>query len=154
MPSHATPPRSPSRNFELAAVRYLAGRERTEAQVKAYLSRAGASAASIRSLLSRFRKQGYLDDEAYAVRWACARLARCPMGRARLEAELSAKGFERTAVATALRQAYADTDERAQARALLALRTAGNRRGNAALLRRYGFDDDLIEELSGVSESS
>jgi SOS response regulatory protein OraA/RecX len=137
-------------------VRYLAGRERTEAQVKAYLSRAGASAASIRSLLSRFRKQGYLDDGAYAVRWACARLARCPMGRARLEAELSAKGFDRTAVAKAVRQAYADTDQRALARALLARRlgrAAGDCRRGAALLRRYGFDEDLIGELFDVSES-
>jgi len=138
-------------------VRYLAQRERTEAQVRAYLSRAGASAACIRSLLSRFRTQGFLDDKAYAVRWARARLARCPMGQARLEAELLAKGFDRTTVATALRQACEGTNQRALARALLALRlgrAAGDRRRGAGLLRRYGFDEEIIEDMFAVSASS
>jgi SOS response regulatory protein OraA/RecX len=124
--------------LELAAVRYLAQRERTEAQVRAYLSRAGASAACTRSLLSRFRNQGYLDDKAYAVRWARARLAKCPMGQARLEAELLAKGFDRTTVATAFRRLG---------------RATGDRRRGASLLRRYGFEEDIIEELFDVSES-
>jgi regulatory protein len=142
--------------LELAAVRYLAQRERTEAQVRAYLSRAGASAACTRSLLSRFRNQGYLDDKAYAVRWARARLAKCPMGQARLEAELLAKGFDRTTVATALRQACDGTNQRALARALLVRRlgrATGDRRRGASLLRRYGFEEDIIEELFDVSES-
>lgn len=138
-------------------MRYLAQRERTEAQVRAFLSRAGASAARTRSLLSRFRTQGYLDDKAYALRWARARLARCPMGQARLEAELLAKGFDRATVASALRQAYADSDPRALARSLLVRRlgrAAGDRRRGASLLRRYGFEEEIIEELFDVSESS
>ena len=157
MPSRTTSPRSAADGFELAAVRYLARRERTEAQVKTFLSRAGASAGCVRSLLSRFRVQGYLDDHAYAVRWARARLARCPMGRARLEAELLAKGFDRATVAKAVRQVYDDTNQRTLARALLVQRlgraAAGDRRRGASLLRRYGFDEDVIEELFGVSES-
>lgn len=155
MPSRTRPPRPTSEHFEVAAVRYLAGRERTEAQVRAFLSRAGASAACIRLLLSRFRREGYLDDEAYAARWARARLARRPMGQARLEAELLAKGFGKAAVAKALRQAYDGTSPRALARALLDRRQTGDdRRRGASLLRRYGFDEDLIEELLGVSESA
>jgi len=138
-------------------VRYLARRERTEAQVKTFLSRAGASAVRIRSLLSHFRERGYLDDKAYAARWARARLARCPMGQARLEAELLAKGFERATVAKTVRQVYDGTNQRTLARALLAQRlgraAGGDRRRGASLLRRYGFDDDVIEELFGVSES-
>ena len=157
MPLRAPRSRPTTRELELAAVRYLAQRERTEAQVSTYLDRAGASASCIRSLLSRFRKQGYLDDKAFAVRWARARLARCPMGRARLEAELLAKGFDRTTVATALRQACDGTSQRALARSLLARRlgrSAGDRRRGAGLLRRYGFEEDIVEELFGVSESS
>lgn len=157
MPSRTTSPRSAADRYELAAVRYLARRERTEAQVAAYLSRAGASAVRIRSLLSRFREQGYLNDDAYAARWARARLARCPMGQARLEAELLAKGFGRATVAKAMRQAYGDTTQRTLARALLIQRlgraAAGDRRRGASLLRRYGFDESVIEELFGVSES-
>jgi regulatory protein len=158
MPSRTTSPQSAADRYELAAVRYLARRERTEAQVAACLSRAGASAARIRSLLSRFREQGYLDDDAYAMRWARDRLARRPMGQTRLEAELLAKGFERAAVAKAVRQAYGDTPQRVLARALLIQRLgragAGDRRRGAGLLRRYGFDESVIEELFGVSESS
>ena len=157
MPSRTTSPRSTVDEFELAAVRYLARRERTEAQVKTFLSRAGAPAVRIRSLLSHFRERGYLNDKAYASRWARARLARCPMGQARLEAELLGKGFERATVAEAVRQVYDGTNQRTLARALLVQRlgraAAGDRRRGTSLLRRYGFDEDLIEELFGVSES-
>jgi regulatory protein len=138
-------------------VRYLARRERTEAQVKTFLSRAGASEVRIRSLLSRFREQGYINDNAYAARWARARLARCPMGHAKLEAELLAKGFERATVVKAVRQAYDGTNQRSLARTLLVQRlgqaAAGDHRRGANLLRRYGFSEDVIEELFGVSES-
>jgi regulatory protein len=157
MPSRTTSPGSSADGFELAAVRYLARRERSEAQVKTFLIRAGASAVRIRSLLSQFRERGYLNDKAYAARWARARLARCPMGQARLEAELLAKGFDRTIVAKTVRQVYDDTNQRTLARALLVQRlgraAAGDRRRGASLLRRYGFDEDLVEELFGVSES-
>ena len=157
MPSRTTSPRSAVDGFELAAVRYLARRERTEAQVKIFLSRAGASAVRIRLLLSHFRERGYLDDKAYAARWARDRLARCPMGQARLEAELLAKGFDRTIVAKTVRQVYDDTNPRALARALLMQRLgrakAPDQRRGAGLLRRYGFEEDIIEELCGVSES-
>jgi regulatory protein len=157
MPPRTTSPRSTADGFELAAVRYLARRERTEAQVRTFLSLAGASAVRIRSLLSQFRERGYLNDRAYAARWARDRLARCPMGQARLEAELLAKGFDRTIVAKTVRQVYDDTNQRTLAKALLVQRlgraAAGDRRRGAGLLRRYGFDEDLVEELFGVSES-
>ncbi len=138
-------------------MRYLARRERTEAQVEGFLSRAGASVVRIRTLLSHFRTQGYLNDHAYAARWACDRLARCPMGQARLEAELLAKGFDRMIVAKVMRQVYGGTNPRRLARALLVQRLgrakAPDQRRGASLLRRYGFDEDIIEELCGVSES-
>lgn len=156
--SSRTPFRRSADAYELAAVRYLARRERTEAQVEAFLARAGASASCIRSLLSRFRERGYLDDDAYAARWAQARLARQPMGPARLEAELLAKGFDRHTAAKAVRRTYDGLDQRELARTLLARRLGRTaeetRRRGASLLRRYGFDEDLIEELCGVSESA
>ena len=79
------------------------------------------------------------------------------MGQARLEAELLAKGFERATVAKTVRQAYEDTNQRVLARTLLAQRlgrtASGDRRRGAGLLRRYGFEEDVIEEVIGVSES-
>ncbi len=157
MPSRAASSDGAADPFEAAAVRYLACRERTEAQVKAYLSRAGASAVRIRTLLSRFRKHGYINDDAYAARWAYARLARRPMGQARLEAELLAKGFERATVARTMRQVYCELSQRELARALLVERFGRqqllDRRRGASLLQRHGFDEEIIEELFGVSES-
>lgn len=157
MSSRRQPRRSDTDPYELAAVRYLARRERTEAQVKAFLMRAGASAARVRSLLSRFRERGYLNDDAYAARWARARVARQPMGPARLEAELLAKGFARQTVATVVRQVYDELDQRELAMTLMARRLGRkgketSQRG-ASLLRRYGFDEELVEALCGVSES-
>lgn len=134
-------------------MRYLAQRERTEAQVKAYLSRAGAPASRIRALLSRFREQGYINDDAYASRWARARLAKRPMGQARLEAELLAKGFERATVALVVRQAYDGLSQRELAHTLLDRHRLTDRRRAVGLLRRHGFDEEIIEELLGVSES-
>jgi len=75
-----------------------------------------------------------------------------------LEAELLAKGFERATVAKAVRQAYEGTNQRALARTLLAQRlgrtATGDLRRSAGLLRRYGFEEDIIAEVCGVSESS
>jgi regulatory protein len=158
VPSRAASSEGAADPVEAAAVRYLARRERTEAQVKAYLSRAGASAARIRSLLSRFREHGYINDEAYAARWARTRLARRPMGQARLEAELLAKGFERATVARVLRQVCGELSQLDLARVLLArrlgrLRSSDRRRG-ASLLQRHGFDEEIIEKLFGASEST
>jgi len=157
VPSRAASADGAADPFETAAVRYLARRERTEAQVKAYLSRAGASAVRIRALLSRFRVHGYINDEAYALRWARATLARRPMGQARLEAELLAKGFERATVARALRQVDGELSQQDLARALLARRFGrsqpSDRRQGASLLQRHGFDEEIIEELFGVNES-
>src|SRR5881296_2685496 len=43
---------------EQAALRYLARRDRTEAQMKAYLVRLGASSTSIRNMIKRLVERG------------------------------------------------------------------------------------------------
>jgi regulatory protein len=144
--------------IERAAVRYLAGRDRTEAQMKAYLTRAGASPARIRELLDHFRARGYINDRAYALRWAQARLQQRPMGSARLEAELEAKGFARAAVVEAVTRAYEGRAPREWAARLLQQRERSGKPLTAArkagVLRRYGFEEDVIEEVVGMSEES
>ncbi len=144
-----TPDRAAER-LEKAALRYLTRRDRTEAQVRTYLERAGAAPALIAGLLGQFRRRGYVDDAAYAVRWAGARLAQRPMGRDRLEAELSAQGFEPPTIVTALAQAYRGLNEQDLARTLLRqrarLQTAAKQAG---LLRRHGFGEEIIQHLVG-----
>ncbi len=144
-----TPDRAAER-LEKAALRYLTRRDRTEAQVRTYLERAGAAPALIAALLAQFRRRGYVNDAAYAVRWAGARLVQRPMGRDRLEAELAGRGFEPTTIVAALAQAYEGRNEQELARTLLHAR-AGVRTQpkQAALLRRHGFDEEIIQHLVG-----
>lgn len=142
--------------FERAAVRYLAAHDRTETQMAAYLSRRGASPACIRELLDRFRSHGYLNDRAYALRWARDRVARRPMGSARLEAELESKGFPSAAIADAVRTVYKETSPLELARRALRQRERVGERltvaRKAGLLRQSGFEEELIEELLGLDE--
>src|SRR3989454_10901566 len=91
---------------EQAALRYLARRDRTEAQMKAYLVRLGADSTSVRNMIKRLVERGYLNDERYALQWSTERLARRPMGRERLEAELMGQGLDRETTARALEQVY------------------------------------------------
>ncbi|MBM4125265.1 MAG: hypothetical protein FJ246_10000 [Nitrospira sp.] len=145
-------------SVEPAVLRYLARRDRTEAQVRAFLLRAGASPARSRVVIAGLLRQGYLNDEAYALRWARARLARRPMGRLRLEVELLNQGLDREITASTVEQVYRERPERDLARQLLGLPKRqgqpGSRLVEAGLLRRHGFDDEMIEDLLGGGQLS
>jgi len=132
--------------IEKAALRYLARCDRTEAQVRGYLVRIGASAARAERLISGFQARGYLDDAGYARRWARDRLSRKPMGRGRLEAELMAKGVASNVVADTLDELYREQHEQALAEEL-ARRTAVT----PAFLRRRGFQEEVIEAVLGAA---
>lgn len=145
-------------SVEPAVLRYLAQRDRSEAQVRAFLVRAGASPVRIRGVIASLLRQGYLNDKAYALRWARTRLARQPMGRSRLEAELFNRGLDRTITANTVEQVYREWPERDLALRLLGQRSRsekpGGRSSAAGLLRRQGFDEEMIEDLLGGSEPS
>lgn len=139
-----------------AALRFLSSCDRTQAQMKAYLARRGSSPGLTRVILARLRDWGYLDDDAFAVRWAQARVGRRPMGRARLEAELLAKGFDAETTARTLRKVYPVDRETELAEALLRRGDGCGRKTRtqqAALLRRAGFQEETIESLIGVGWS-
>ncbi len=75
------------------------------------------------------------------------------MGRARLEAELLAKGFNEETTAGTVRTIYCDRTETELAEALLAKSDGRSRRSvaqQAALLRRFGFQDETIESVLGM----
>ncbi|HJU04795.1 MAG TPA: RecX family transcriptional regulator [Nitrospiraceae bacterium] len=142
-------PRRPRRSngrsgdaVEPSVLRYLARRDRTEAQVKAYLERLGAAPARTRTLIARYRSLGYLNDQAYAARWVRRRLERRPMGRARLEAELIGQGIDPATTARTLDLVYGEISERDLARIFLARKPA-----SAGMLRRHGFSEETIEAV-------
>jgi regulatory protein len=136
------------------AVRYLARRDRTTAQVEQYLRAKGAAPVRVRRIVARLSDLRYLNDRAYAERWIEARLAGRPMSRERLEAELLAKGVAESVAGHAIRERLQGIDDETLARRVLsAARRAGRGltlRQQVRLLRQRGFEEDTIDRMIGL----
>ncbi len=135
------------------AVRALARTDRTTAQIERLLAAKGASPSEIRAAITRLASLKYLDDAAFAARWVERRLARMPMGRARLQEELLATGCPEQIVQTAVRAAYRKVSEQDLAQQVVAMagqsslaQTLGRL---ARLLSQRGFDEDTIDTVMG-----
>ena len=135
------------------AVRALARSDRTTTQIERLLAAKGASPAHIRATVRRLMSLRYLDDVAFAARWADRRLARMPMGRARLQEELLATGCPEHIVHATLRATYRKVSERDLAMQVVMMAgrtTSAKTLGRVArLLSQRGFDEDTIESVMG-----
>jgi len=78
-----------------AALRLLAYRPRSEAEIRQRLARRGLPPPVIQETIARLRDQGLLSDAAFARFWVETRDQTSPRGRRLLWQELSAKGIER-----------------------------------------------------------
>lgn len=143
------PAPSSSEEWLHLAVRYLARWDRTVAQVEQFLLSKGASASQAKHTVGRLSDLRYLDDRAYAERWIESRLARQPVGRERLLAELQGKGIGEVVAGGAVQNALRETDEETLARRAL---KAWQRKGRQVtalqairLLRQWGFEEETIE---------
>jgi regulatory protein len=143
------PAPSSSEEWLHLAVRYLARWDRTVIQVEQFLLSKGASASQAKHTVGRLSDLRYLDDRAYAERWIESRLARQPMGRERLLAELQGKGIGEVVAEGAVQNALRETDEETLARQAL---KAWQRKGRQVtalqairLLRQWGFEEETIE---------
>lgn len=133
------------------AIRYLARADRSKAQVERYLLEKGASRLRLRAVIRDLERQGYLNDQAYATRWAEARLSRRPMGRELLKAELLKRGFEESVTERALGHAYHSISEQELACQALEGRADRTRPPQwVRFLRQRGFDDDTIQQVTQV----
>jgi regulatory protein len=134
-------------------VRALARSDRTTAQIERLLAAKGASPPEIRAAIKRLTSLNYLDDAAFAARWVERRLARMPMGRARLQEELLATGCPEQIVQTTVRAAYRKVSERdlaMQVVTMAGLVSSAQTLGRLArLLNQRGFDEDTIEIVMG-----
>ena len=134
-------------------MRALARSDRTKAQIERLLETKGASPAQVRAAARRLTVLRYLDDVAFAARWADRRLARMPMGRARLQDELLSTGCPEHIVRATLRATYRKVSEQNLAMQVVALagRTTSTRMRErlARLLSQRGFDEDTIETVMG-----
>ncbi|MFQ5895315.1 MAG: regulatory protein RecX [Nitrospinota bacterium] len=143
------------------ALRLLAVRSRSCAELRAQLRRRGFEPSAIKDELARLEELGLVDDVRLALAWARYRLESRPMGRFALRRDLLGRGLEGEVVERALEAAYAERPEaewarRAAQKKLASLR--GERRFErlGAFLKRRGFADGLAlevcRELLGTEE--
>lgn len=138
-----------------AALRLLAYRPRSQAELRSRLARRGLPPLVIEETMARLREQGLVDDDAFARYWVETRQQSSPRGRRLLSHELAAKGIAPETV----RQVLAPLAEEDAARRVAEKKaghlrdldyTAFRRRLGQFLLRRgfpYETARALVQEL-------
>jgi regulatory protein len=132
------------------AVGALGQRERTTAELEAWLAERGYPPTEVDAAIERLTTIGELDDERFARRYAEDKRELRGWGADRIREALAAKGLDRTTIDAAIGNSSAG-DELARALALL------ERRGEPALdeasraralgfLARRGYDSALAYE--------
>jgi|ERR1041384_1917401 regulatory protein len=136
------------------ALRFLAYRPRSEAELRARLGRAGFSPQEIEGALAKLRGLKLLDDEAFARSFARDRIENRGYGPLRVERELRFKGVAKAVIAEVLKESFDRERDRARARAILERRFRGRdlsdlktARRAVAYLRRRGYRDAMIAEI-------
>ncbi len=136
-----------------AALRLLAQRDRSVAEVRQRLTARGHDASAVEAVIARLSEMAYLDDVAFAQRWVEGRQRTAPRGRRRLRAELAEKGIEPESAEHAVEVAAGD--EHTQARRAALSRTPrladadfptfARRLGG--FLTRRGFSGDVVYDV-------
>ncbi|MGH7715496.1 MAG: regulatory protein RecX [Vulcanimicrobiaceae bacterium] len=128
----------------MSALRSLAQRRLTEAQLWSRLERKGFQDDEVADAVARCKRDGYLDDKLYAELYVTG--ARKAVGDARMVAALSAKGIDRDVARSSVQTG--PMNERARCNA--ALDALQRRRPDigypsaARALERLGFPASLI----------
>ena len=133
------------------ALRLIARRARSEAEVRENLKKHGVAPEMIDAEIARLRESGLLNDDAFAKLWVENRATFRPRSKRALQVELKRKGVPPAAMQAALAEA---NDEDAayrlaaqRARRLAALPREEFRRKLAGFLARRGFDYDTVGPL-------
>lgn len=134
-----------------AAVRYLAGRAHSRAELARKLARRGHEEADVEGAMARLADLGYLDDAGFAAGHVRRRSA--SLGPLALSAELTARGVDRDVAQLAL--AGLSREAQLEAATRLAAKDAGRKRpagykelldsAGPKLLRR-GFSPGIARE--------
>jgi regulatory protein len=142
------------------ALRLLALRDHSCREMRTKLAERGYPEEVIAGTIKRLIELDYLNDGAFAVRWArhlaCDKLD----GNRRIEAGLFAKGIEKDLIAFAVSEAAAELDEKERLEKLIAKKTKGRllenldpdeRQKLARALFRKGYPQRLIYDQLGKS---
>lgn len=160
--SEVQDPQSEDARARVAALRLLARRARTRADLTHRLGRKGFSSAAIEAALDELARAGYVDDLEYARERMDDLLRRSRYGSLGLVERLVKDGIEPELAETAVAERLRDVDEREWASRLAAERLAelpeldanATRRRLYSYLSRRGFtDEDIIVALEEVLHS-
>src|SRR5215471_1844573 len=142
------------RVFQRAA-KLLAARQRSVAELRErLLAGRGATATNVEEVIARLREYGYLDDTKFAQNYASLRLRERPIGRRRLERDLSLKKVDKQTAISALDEVFETTPEEELIERAIAkrirLRGKPKSREDAKKLfdhlLRQGFGFELVSE--------
>ena len=154
MPTRARREPEPRGDAYDAAVRYLAGRPHSVAEIHRHLRSKRFADTDIERAVDRLRAQRYVDDEAFARYWLEQRERFNPRGERGLRSELLGKGVGRDVVDLVLGERAPDAEVE-QARRTLSrplarwatLAPAERKRKIHAYLAQRGFGYGTIEEV-------
>ncbi len=139
------------------ALRLLAHRDRTEAEIRRTLLRAGVEPSEIDRVLVRLTARGFLDDRRYAERFSRSGLGLRGIGTRRLRAEMARRGVDRKTAQQGLEAALGDVDEAAVLETLAEKFWARHRdeppvriKKLWAFLARRGFPPEMIRDRLGA----
>src|SRR6266404_2092924 len=93
------------------AVKLLAAKARSIAELRERLLEGRGADEVVETVISRLREYGYLNDEHFAVSYASLRVKQRPIGRRRLERDLTMKKIDRSVAEEALEKVYTETPE-------------------------------------------
>ena len=141
-----------------AAVRYLANRPKSVAEIARHLRGKRYDDAAIDAAIDRLRAQRYVDDEAFARYWLEQRERFKPRGDRALRTELTQKGVSRDVIDLVLGERAPDADVELAKRALsrpltrwATLPPAERKRKIHQYLAARGFDYGTIEDVIRAS---
>jgi regulatory protein len=148
-----TPEQIRARTFQ-HAVKLLAAKPRSIAELRERLSERCSSKAVVETVIGRLREYGYLDDERFAFSYASLKVRQQPVGRRRLQQSLMMKKVDRSVADEALDQVFAETSEgelidraiekRVRVRGLP--KTRAEAKSLFDYLLRQGFPFELVSE--------
>ena len=105
------PAKARERIFQRAA-KLLAAKQRSVEELRErLLASRGATTAIVEEVIGRLREYGYLDDAKFAQSYASLRLRERPIGRRRLERDLSLKKVDKQTTSAALDEVFEATPE-------------------------------------------
>jgi len=93
------------------ALRRLARRDHSEAELRRALLRDGFAPPVVAATMERLRAEKYLDDQGFATRFARSRVAHHGLGRHRVHQALRARGVSRAIIDKGVAEALKDVSE-------------------------------------------